>query len=153
MIFKLQKIKDKEKTERSQRSKDKNYIWLLRNHANKKSGVKYVKVLNRKPQQTRILCPIKLSFKGEGEIKVFSNQNWGNLLPEEFPHKKCYKKFFRGVSLWCSGLRIQSCHCSCLGHYCVVGLIPGPGPSTYPGHGQKFFRENKNDIGQKLRSM
>ena len=38
--------------------------------------------------------------------------------------------FFIGVLLWCSGLRIQHCHCSSLGRHCGVSLIPGLGAST-----------------------
>ena len=35
-----------------------------------------------------------------------------------------------GVLLWCSGLRIQHCHCRSLDGSCGMGLISGPGTST-----------------------
>ena len=36
-------------------------------------------------------------------------------------------KSWRGVLLWHSGLRIQCCHCSGLGHHCGTGSIPSLG--------------------------
>ena len=41
------------------------------------------------------------------------------------------------VLLWNTGLRIQCCHCSSLGHCHGAGLIPGPGTSTYLRCSQK----------------
>ena len=41
------------------------------------------------------------------------------------------------VPLWCSRLRIQSCHSCGTGCNCSVGSIPGQGTSTCYGHGQK----------------
>ena len=45
----------------------------------------------------------------------------------------------RGVPLWCSGLRIWSCHCSSSGHCCGTGSILGPGTFTCCRHGQNLF--------------
>ena len=42
--------------------------------------------------------------------------------------------------MWLSGLRIRYCHCSRSGHYCVAGLIPGPGISISTGVAKKLFR-------------
>ena len=63
----------KKKSPYIQRNKDKNYIGLLfRNHANKKSRVKYLKCSEEKKiHQLRILYPAKFSFKSEREIKTF----------------------------------------------------------------------------------
>lgn len=49
----------------------------------KESRVKYLKYWEKtKTHQCRILQPVKLYFKGEGEIKTSqTNKNWGNLLP------------------------------------------------------------------------
>ena len=46
-------------------------------------------------------------------------------------------KGFMGVPLWCSGLKIQLCHYSSLGHCYDVCSVPGPGISTCCGCGQK----------------
>ena len=42
-----------------------------------------------------------------------------------------------GVLGWLSGLRIQHCPCSGLGHCCGVGSLPGLGTSTWHGCGEK----------------
>ena len=47
------------------------------------------------------------------------------------------KTSFSGVPLWCSGLRIQHCHCSDSGNCWGTGSTPGPEASKCHGHGQK----------------
>ena len=42
-----------------------------------------------------------------------------------------------GFKFTAQRLRIQHCHCSSLGYLCGIGLIPGPGTSTFCGHGWK----------------
>ena len=44
---------------------------------------------------------------------------------------KYVRKFTKGVLLWPGELMIQHCQC------CGAGLIPGQGPFTCCGHGQK----------------
>ena len=101
IIFKLHKIKDKEKILKEatggkksylQRSKDKNYIWLLlKKHASKKR--EECKFWRKETHQPRIPYPAKLSFTSKGEIKTFSaNKTWRNLLPTDVPCKKCQKR-------------------------------------------------------------
>ena len=98
IIFKWHKIKEKilkEATRRKksylQRSKGKNYIWLLlKKHASKKREEH--KFWMKETHQPRIPYPAKLSFTSEGEIKTFSaHKNWWNLLPTDVPCKKCQK--------------------------------------------------------------
>ena len=48
------------------------------------------------------------------------------------------KTAFLGVSRWCSGLRIWHYCCWSLDCCCGTGLIPGPGTTTYCGHGQNI---------------
>ena len=52
-------------------------------------------------------------------------------------------KVFCGVPVGFSGLRIQCCHCSGLGHCCGAGWIPGPGTSVCCGGGQKKCFEER----------
>ena len=54
-----------------------------------------------------------------------------------------YKNVSFGVLLWYSGLMIQHCHCSSLGHCYGAGLIPGPGTSTCHGIWQKKKKKEK----------
>ena len=53
------------------------------------------------------------------------------------------KKSIYGVPWWLSGLKIQCCPCSGLGHCCGVGLIPGPGTSICCRRGQKIKKKKK----------
>ena len=46
-----------------------------------------------------------------------------------------------GALWWCSGLRIQHCHCCGSGHYCSIGLIPDPGTPICYRHGQKSKKQ------------
>ena len=48
------------------------------------------------------------------------------------------------VVLWHIGLRIWHCHFSGTGHYCGMGLIPGPGISTNHGHSQREKKKKKS---------
>lgn len=65
----------------------KNYIWLLRNRASKTREEWNFIVLRENNYHPRILYPVKSSFKSEGEIKIFSNNNWGIALPVGLPCK------------------------------------------------------------------
>ena len=74
----------------------------------------------------------------------------------------CTSSFFKcltfGVPLWCSGLRIQHCHCSGSGHCCDLGLIPGLGTSTCHRCGQRncslnFFPSSKEVISSKRSNL
>ena len=60
-------------------------------------------------------------------------------MPQVQPLKKKKKNLFFGVPLCRSGLRIQCCHFSGLGHCCGTGSIRGtssiPGPGTFTCHG------------------
>ena len=48
---------------------------------------------------------------------------------------KSWRKVVSLMEFLCGSIRarIQHCHCSSLGRYCGVGLIPGPGTSTCHG--------------------
>ena len=52
------------------------------------------------------------------------------------------KMMYRGVPWWCSGLRIQHCHCCGSGRCSGSGVIPGPGTSAFGEHDPP----PKNDI-------
>lgn len=50
------------------------------------------------------------------------------------------KKSIHGVPWWFGTLRIWHCHHCGSGHYSGLGLISGPGNSTWHGHSQKNVR-------------
>ena len=52
-----------------------------------------------------------------------------------------FKNLTVGVLLWCSGLRIQHCHCSSWGCCCGTGSVSGPGTCMCHRHGQKQFSQ------------
>ena len=52
-------------------------------------------------------------------------------------YNKNVLKIGKGILSWLSRLRIWCCHCSGLGGCYGVGLIPGPGTTTYHWHRQK----------------
>ena len=53
------------------------------------------------------------------------------------------KTVLSGLPLWCSGLRIQCCHCSGSGRCYGVGLILGLGTSTCPRSSQKKKKKKR----------
>ena len=59
-----------------------------------------IKELRETTNQSRILNPAKLSFKGEGKIKVFSDKDWGNLLPETCLVKNMLKTILHREEKW-----------------------------------------------------
>ena len=48
-----------------------------------------------------------------------------------------------GFLLWCSGLRIQHCHCRSLDGSCGMGLISGPGTFTCVAKKKKKKKKEK----------
>ena len=50
-----------------------------------------------------------------------------------------------GVPLWCNRLRIR-CHCTGLGHWCGMSLIPGLGISTCCRHIQNKQKRTKEPL-------
>ena len=55
-----------------------------------------------------------------------------------------------GFKFTAQRLRIQHCHCSGLGYCCGIGLIPGPGTSTFCGHG---WKKKKKGAAQSSRNL
>ena len=70
-------------------------------------------------------------------LAVFINGRQQNL------NNKLLFKRKRGAALWCSGLRIQHCHCSGVGHCHGMGLIPGLGTSTCYRCGKKKLKKRR----------
>jgi len=80
IIFKLQKTKNKEKLSQKKweekklplEKKDKNSIWLLRNHESKKrlEWNIYIQCWEKRNNWPKILYPVKLPFQSEGDIKT-----------------------------------------------------------------------------------
>ena len=116
IIFKLQKIRDKEKIfneamEKKNviesclwRSKDKNnIIWpFLRNHTSMKRMDRNIWSVERKRPKSRILYPAKVFFKSEGEILSHTNKNWGYLMASKSAFQemlKFFKKKKKGIDL------------------------------------------------------
>lgn len=61
----------------------------------KENRMKYLKCSKKVNGQHRLLYPVKLCFKSEGEGLSTTTKNGGNSLPAYLPQKKCSKKFFR----------------------------------------------------------
>ena len=103
-MFKLQKIKDKEKILKEARGKNilsieelgKNYIQLLcRNHTSLKRMD--CSVFWEEKKNSRILHPAKLSFKSEGEIIYQTSKMHRICCQNTCLERMLKKKFFREV--------------------------------------------------------
>ena len=101
--MKLTKYKDKEKTLKAARDKQAlTYKWTIRLVADlsaetwqaRKEWQEISNVMNRKNIQPRILYPVSLSFRIEGEIKVFPNKQ---KLKECITTKPALQEILKGI--------------------------------------------------------
>lgn len=84
-------------SQRKEKNKDKNvyYASLQKLCKLQNSGVtRSAGVQNRNPQP-RILCPAKMSFRNEREIKTFSNKKSGELIAERSVLQETLKEVLR----------------------------------------------------------
>ena len=64
------------------------------------------------------------------------HKEWKDILRFWFERINLVKMTVLGVPLWIRGLKIWHCHYSSYGHCSGVGLIPGPGTSSWCRHSQ-----------------
>ena len=83
-----------------------------------------------------LLLPVNLSSAlrrlGSGWMRLFGTRIQSSLFRGSISTVGEDLKVNPRVLLWLSWLRIQRCHCSCLGRCCGVGSIPGLGNIYMP---------------------
>ena len=104
ILIKLTKIKHKEQilkaargktTNNTQGNSHKDNSWSFNRNSSGQKGMaaaaaKSLKVVKENNLQPRLLCPARISFKYEGEIKIFtSSKSWENSAPPNQLSNKC----------------------------------------------------------------